>query len=173
MPMIRILTLLASTAAFAAAQNAPIMDAVRLQYGNVRRNLIESAGVMPEEHYGFKLTPPQRSYADWIEHTAALNLRLCSLSQGATPPAAAKTNGSKAELVAALEAAFAFCDTVITGMTDEHALRVVNERPRRTSIGYLLGLIANLNSHYGNMVGYLRVKGIVPPSTARAQPMQH
>jgi hypothetical protein len=171
--MIRLFALLAFMAAFASAQNAPVMDAVRLQYGNAKRNLIEAARLMPEEHYGFKLTPPQRSYSDWIEHTAGLNLRLCSLSQGAAPPAAPKTNGSKAELVAALETAFAFCDAVITGMTDEHAMRVVNERPRRTSIDYLLGLIANLNSHYGNMVGYLRTKGIVPPSTARAQPMKH
>lgn len=149
------------------------MDAVRLQYGNARRNLIEAARAMPEEHYAFKLTPPQRAYGGWVEHSASLCLRACATAQGAAPPAAAKTNGAKAEAVAALETSFAFCDAVITGMSDEHAVRIVNQSPRRTALDALLGLIANLNSHYGNMVGYLRTKGIVPPTTARAQQQQH
>lgn len=149
------------------------MDAVRLQYGNARRNLIEAAQAMPEEHYSFKLTPPQRTYVEWVEHTASLCLRACATAQGATPPVAAKASGAKAEAVAALEAAFAYCDAVITGMTDGHAVRVVSQTPRRTALDALLGLIANLNSHYGNMAGYLRTKGIVPPTTARAQQRQH
>lgn len=150
-------------------QESPVMDAVRLQYGNAKRNLIEAARAMPTEHYAFKLTPPQRAYADWVEHTAGMNLRVCATAQGATAPVARKTDGSKDEVVQAIEASFTFCDAVLSGMNDAQALRVISESPRRTALDSLLGLVANLNSHYGNMVGYLRMKGITPPTTARAQ----
>jgi hypothetical protein len=158
-----------SVVAAAVAQTAPVMDAVRLQYGNAKRNMIEAARAMPAEQYAFRLTPPQRAYGEWIEHTAGMNLRVCATAQGAPAPVAPKTNGSKEEILQAIEASFAFCDASLAAMTDERALRVVNENPRRTALDSLLGLIANLNSHYGNMVGYLRVKGITPPTTARAQ----
>jgi hypothetical protein len=167
--MTRTCLLLLCAASFAAAQNAPVMDAVRLQYGNAKRNLIEAARLMPAEEYAFRLTPPQRPYGEWIEHTAALNLRVCATAQGAQPPAAPKPGPAKDDLVAALEASFAFCDAALAAMTDEQALRVVRDNPRRTAIDLLLGLIANLNSHYGNLVGYLRMKGLTPPTTARAQ----
>jgi hypothetical protein len=167
------LSLLFLTATIAAAQSSPVMDAVRLQYGNAKRNLIEAARVMPEQHYSFRLTPPQRPFGEWIEHTAALNLRVCSTAQGTQPPAAPKTTGSKDEIVKAIEASFAFCDAALASMSDEQALRVLNPNPRRTALDSLLGLVASLNSHYGNIVGYLRVQGITPPSTARAQPHKH
>ncbi|HAX44127.1 MAG TPA: hypothetical protein DCY80_16390 [Solibacterales bacterium] len=165
--------LLLLIAAPAVAQPSPVMDAVRLQYGNAKRNLIESAQVMPEQHYSFRLTPPQRPFGEWIEHTAALNLRVCATAQGVQPPAAPRTSGSKDEIVKAIEASFAFCDAALASMSDEQALRVLNPNPRRTALDSLLGLVASLNSHYGNIVGYLRVKGITPPSTARAQPHKH
>jgi hypothetical protein len=150
------------------------MEAVRRQYDNAKRNLIEAARAMPEEHYAFKLTPAQRAYGEWVEHTAGLNLRVCATAQGAAPPAAPKTNGSKAEILSAIEASFAFCDAALSSMSDEQALRVVSQNPRRTALDSLIGLVASLNSHYGNMVGYLRMKGVTPPSTARAQqPHKH
>ncbi len=167
--MTRTIAVLICAVSHAAAQSAPVMDAVRLQYGNAKRNMIEAARIMPAEHYAFKLTPPQRAYGEWIEHTAGMNLRVCATAQGAPAPSAPKTNGSKDEILQAIEASFAFCDAALAAMTDEQALRIVNQNPRRTALDSLLGLIANLNSHYGNMVGYLRTKGLTPPSTARAQ----
>lgn len=152
----------------ASAQQGPVMSAVRAQYEGVKRNFVEAAKVMPEENYGYKLTPEQRAFGGWVEHTAGMNLRMCSTAKGETAPAVAPGQ-SKDALVKAIEASFAYCDGVIGSMTDEAALRVIGENPKRTALDVLISQIAQLNSHYGNMVGYLRTKGITPPSTARNQ----
>lgn len=167
--MTKSLLLFALCAASAAAQSSPVMDSVRLQYNNAKRNLIEAAQFMPAEHYGFKLTPAQRAYGEWVEHTAGMNLRACAAAQGVPAPAAPKPTGVRDSAVQAIEASFAFCDTALAAVTDTHILRTVNENPRRTALDGILGYIASLNSHYGNMVGYLRAKGITPPTTARSQ----
>lgn len=155
-------------AATAMAQD-PVMSAVRLQYENVKRNFVEASKVMPEENYDYRLTPAQRPYGEWVGHTAGMVTRMCATAKGETAPAAHGAMKSKDEMVKAVEAAFGYCDSVIGSMNDAAALRVVSETPKRTALDSLVGLIAAVNSHYGNMVGYMRTKGIVPPSTARMQ----
>lgn len=147
----------------------PVMSAVRLQYESVKRNFVEAAKVMPEENYGYKLTPEQRPYGGWVEHTAGMVARMCATAKGEPAPASHGQMKSKDEMVKAVETSFAYCDSVIGSMNDAAALRVVSESPKRIALDSLLGLIAQVNSHYGNMVGYMRTKGIVPPSTARMQ----
>ncbi len=154
----------------AGQEKGPIASAVKTQYEGVKRNFVEAAQVMPEENYGFRLTPPQRPYGEWIEHTAGMNNRMCSTVKGETAPKTELGDKSKAALVAALEASFKYCDSVLDGMNDAAMVKPMGEAPRQTTaLAVFLSQIANLNSHYGNMVGYLRVKGVTPPSTARAQ----
>ena len=77
---------------------------------------------------------------------------------------------SKADLVAALKEAADSCDKSLKAMTDQKALTAIDIGGKPTyPVNALLGLLTNMASHYGNMVGYLRAKGITPPSTARTQ----
>jgi hypothetical protein len=132
----------------ALATGDPVTQAILNRYEDVKRNLVEAAEAMPEEHYSFRLTEPQRTFAEWIGHTA-LAIGSCGGSRPATKAA------TKAELIQALKDAFAGCDRALGRTSD------------RKVLADAVSLIATLNAHYGNLVGYLRVKGITPPSTAR------
>jgi hypothetical protein len=156
----------------AAQTKNPLTDAFMARYKAIKANLIESAELMPEEHYGFKLTPAQRTFGEWIAHTAMANYSACGTIRGARPPEAGKPveSSGKAELVKALRDSFAFCDTALEGMTDQKAVAAVKMGERTVHpVEGMLGLLATDNGHYGNLVGYLRTKGLVPPSSARME----
>lgn len=155
------------------AQGAnPLMAAFQASLSNVQRNLEESADLMPEEQYSFRPTPEVRPFGEWVEHTAEATYGFCSAIKGERRPdisqlAKLKT---KAEISKALKESFAYCAEAIKGLDDQKALEEVtvgnNKFPR---VRPMFNLIGSLNSHYGNIVVYLRLKGLVPPSTARAQ----
>ena len=160
------------TASAAAPTANPLTEVFRSRYQTVRLNLIETAEVMPEEHYDFRLTPAQRSFSAWIVHTAMLNYNSCAHMQGVPRPQTDHLDHltGKEALQAALRESFAFCDTALKQMNDKRALTELQTGERTTyPVRAMLGLLSSLNSHYGNLVGYLRARGIVPPSTARAQ----
>jgi hypothetical protein len=153
----------------------PLTDAILARYNAVKQNLIEAAELMPAENYTYKLTPAQRTFAGWMHHTMMLNQNSCSAIKGvAAKPMdhSAKDFDAepKAQAVAALKESYAFCDEALKGMTDQRFLGEVSIDGKKSyPVTAALGLIATSNSHYGNVVGYLRSKGLVPPSTARQQ----
>ncbi len=153
------------------AQN-PITDTVKSSYGRVRQNLVETAEVMPEADYAYKLSPAQRPFGEWISHTAVLAYNSCAAMQGvAAPPTAAALHGltSKADLVRSIRESLEYCDAAFKVMDDKKAATEVSIGDRKLyPITPMIGLVTGLNEHYGNLVGYMRTKGIVPPSSARA-----
>ena len=151
------------------AQN-PLTDAVTARYQPVRDNLIATAEAMPEDAYEFKLTPAQRSFAGWIGHVAMGNYHFFSLIKGEAAPEnpALHSMTAKAALVKAVKDSFAYCDTALQGMTDQKALSPVTVNGKQSyPVQSMVGLIASANEHYGNLVGYLRSKGITPPSSTK------
>ena len=159
-------------AAVAAAQN-PLMQAYMPRYNTMKQNLIESAQAMPEQHYAFKLSPAQRAFGDWVGHTVMLMHGSCAAMKGeAAPPMDHSKHAAdkpKADLVKALEEAAGSCDAVLKDMTDAKALAAVTVGGKpSTPVTAMLGMLTNMASHYGNMVGYMRAKDVVPPSTARS-----
>ncbi len=153
------------------AQN-PVTDVVRSNYDRLKQDMIETAELMPAENYDFRLTPPQRPFSGWIEHTAIGNYRMCSMMFGRTEPDSAKALHSlsqKAEIVKALRDSFDYCDSALSEMNDQKAVREIEFNGRKyPAVQVMIGLVASLSEHYGNLVGYLRSKGIEPPSTTRA-----
>lgn len=153
------------------AQN-PVVQAVSANYNRIKQNLVDTAEVMPEENYSFKLTPAQREFGAWLEHTAQGNYSFCSAIRGSAPPDDAKKVAgltAKADLQKALQSSFAYCDAALAEMTDAKATTEVSIGERKVMpVQSMVGLVGFLNEHYGNLVGYLRSKGIVPPSTARS-----
>lgn len=137
-------------------------------YTGVKGILLRSAEKMPEEHYNFKPTDSVRSYGQIIGHFADAQYLFCSLALGEQNPApnVEKTKSSKADLIAALKDAFSYCDGAYDGMTDASATQMVQlfggDAPK-------LGVL-NVNNmhaveHYGNLVTYMRLKNIVPPTS--------
>ena len=164
---------LLTISACAFAQSNPLTDAFTGRYRAIRQNLVEAAEVVPESGYNFRLTPAQRTFGEWIGHTAAGNYNYCAQIKGEKTPDAAQQAGhasGKAALVKAIKDAFAYCDAAIDGMTDARALKPADVAGKQVYPAQgMVALIASDNEHYGNLVGYLRSQGITPPSTARAQ----
>jgi hypothetical protein len=145
------------------AQNFLTKAATERYFNVVRRNLEAAADSMPADKYSFRLTPGQMTFAEWLDHSTQRNYSDCAALKSESTPAAeqeAAHLSGKAEVSKALKDSFAYCADALQKMTDEKA---VSSAQISTA---LLHLVVHNNEIYGNIVGYLRVNGIVPPSTA-------
>jgi uncharacterized damage-inducible protein DinB len=150
-----------------AAEN-PLTSWNRIAYARLKNILARSAEKMPEENYGFKPVDTVRSYGQIVGHVADAQYLFCSLAMGEKGPGLdiEHTKTSKADLIAALNTAFAYCDKAYGSMTDASAVQTIklfgNDAPRMSAL-----IVNNMHNmeHYGNLVTYMRMKGIVPPSS--------
>lgn len=137
--------------------------------------LLRSAEKMPEENYNFKPADSVRTYGQIVGHIADSQYYFCSTATGDKNPGLQieKTKTSKADLVAALKESIAYCNKAYDGMTDATGMQKVKlfgntDAPR---LGVLEVNVAHDNEHYGNLVTYMRMKNIVPPSSeSQSQP---
>jgi uncharacterized damage-inducible protein DinB len=175
---------LGSTAAFAqdsktpqAASNSkgeqaspanPFSTFNKFTYARVKTILVSSAEKMPEENYNFKPTEAVRSFGQIVGHVADAQYMFCSLALGESNPdhKIEQTKTTKADLVAALKESVAYCDKAYDGMTDASGAQMVKlfgmDMPKFGALN-----INNMHDmeHYGNLVTYMRLKNIVPPTS--------
>src|SRR5271169_6610612 len=157
----------APPAASAAPAN-PITASEKGLYSFVSNAVIGAAQKMPEENYSFKPTPEVRSFGQIVGHVADASYMFCSLSLGESNPAKGieKTKTSKADLVSALKDAVAYCNKAFDSMTDAKGSQMVKFMNFDIAKLTVFSLnTAHTDEHYGNMVTYLRIKGIVPPTS--------
>jgi uncharacterized damage-inducible protein DinB len=152
----------------APAPENPLSTWNKYAYARVKDILLRSAQKMPEENYSFKPTEAVRSYGQILGHVADAQYLFCSITLGEKNPGLdiEHTKTSKADLIAALTTAFAYCDKAYDGMTDASATQMIklfgNDAPRLSAL-----TVNNMHDleHYGNLVTYMRLKNIVPPSS--------
>ena len=159
----------------AAPPANPITASEKGLYSFISNAVIAAAQKMPEENYSFKPTPEVRSFGLLVGHVADANYNFCSQTLGEANPGKGveKNKTSKADLVAALKDAVAYCNKTFDTMTDAKGSEMVKFRNFNLAKLTLLSLnTAHTDEHYGNMVTYLRIKGIVPPTSENppAQP---
>jgi len=151
----------------AQTQNAnQFSTEVKQLYTGIKNNLMKAAEKMPEENYSFKAVPEVRPFGHLVAHVADSQMRGCAAVKGekVSPDAASKT--SKADLVAALKASFDYCDGAYDSLTDATATQMVATfRGQRTKLAALYGNVSHDNEMYGTMAVYMRLKGLVPPSS--------
>jgi len=150
----------------------PITTSEKGLYSFVSGAVVRAAEKMPEENYSFKPTPEVRSFGQLVGHQADEAYFFCSQAVSETNPKTGieKTATSKADLVAALKDGVAYCNKVYSGMTDAKGSEMVKFFNFNMARLTLLSLnAAHADEHYGNMVTYMRLKGIVPP-TSENQP---
>jgi hypothetical protein len=163
--MVGLLGLLASPL-IVRAQAPSVADAIRQSYEVVKANLLKAADKMPEDGYAFQPTPAERTFGGWVAHVADAQTAGCSRALGTpkTPSAGSKT--AKADLVAALKDSFDTCDAAYAALTDANAGDPIQSyRGPTPRLAALAGNVAHDNECYGSMAVYLRLKGIVPPSS--------
>lgn len=134
----------------------------------MKKILVRYAEKMPEENYNFKPTDAVRSYGQIIGHIAESQYFFCSIVLGEKNPAPGieKTKTSKADLIAALKDAFAYCDKAYDGMADAPGAQIVKLMGTDTpKLSVLFANMMHTMGHRGNLVTYLRMKSIVPPTS--------
>jgi uncharacterized damage-inducible protein DinB len=138
-------------------------------YRIVRDYIVRAAEKMPDEGYSFKPTPEIRNFGQLIGHIADDQYRYCSAARGDTRSAKFETNTPpKAEMLTALKAAFAYCDATYDAINDGSATHMVIFSGRSVPELTVLTLHAgHAWEHYGNIVIYMRLKGLVPPSSEK------
>jgi uncharacterized damage-inducible protein DinB len=177
--LITLLICIPATAVVALAQQspkaaAPVTQAnpftanTRLNYWGGKAVLMRTAEQVPEEYYSFRPTEAVRSLGQILGHVADAQYYFCSMARGEKNPLPniEKTKTSKADLIAALKDAFAYCDNAYNSMTDSSGTEMVKfmgfDMPK---LGLLIGNNQHISEHYGNLVTYMRLKNIVPPSS--------
>lgn len=161
-----VLVAIFATAVSVKAQSNPISADAKGDYTSIKNILLKSADKMPEENYGFRTTPLVRTYGEMIAHIADVQTMLCSTAKGEPKKGMAAGKTSKADLTAALKASFDVCDPVYDSMTDADGAQMVKMfGHEKTKVGVLFFNVEHDNEMYGQMVAYMRIKGIVPPSS--------
>jgi hypothetical protein len=160
------LTILAAFSTAAAYAQNPFSADAKMNYTGIKNTLLKAADKMPEADYSFRTVPAVRTYGEMIGHIADIQMMLCGMVKGeqAKPVSTGKT--SKADLTAALKASFDYCDAVYNSMDDKTGAQTIKMFGRdATKLGVLNFNISHDNEMYGNLVAFLRIKGIVPPSS--------
>lgn len=161
------------TASLAFAQDNPPSNPYsafnKVAYSRMQDTVVRAAEKMPEENYNFKPVDSVRTFGQIVGHIADAQYMFCSIATGDKNPSLniEKTKTSKADLVAALKDSVAYCTKAYDGMNDEKGAQLVNlfgqlKAPR---LGVLTVNLMHDDEHYGNLVTYMRIKNIVPPSS--------
>jgi hypothetical protein len=167
------LALLGCGALSAQGPHALVSEA-KFPWTVVRDNLIKMAEKMPAESYSFKPTPEIQSFSQRVAHIAGANLFICQAVMGHQAAGRPVPAASKPELIGLLKQASSACDSAFDSLSDAAAMEKIDSHfggpfppePTRTKLGTLNNMVRHSNEMYGYMCVYLRLKGIVPPSSA-------
>jgi uncharacterized damage-inducible protein DinB len=160
----KILIVLASVCMLQAQD--PMIKETKQLYTTVKGYILKSAEKMPESNYAFKPSPEVRNYGAILGHLADDQYFFCSAAKGETKDTKIeKEVTSKAALIEELTKAFAYCDSSYNELTDAAGPTMMKSgRSERTLSGILNFNVAHDFEHYGNLITYLRIKGLLPPS---------
>jgi uncharacterized damage-inducible protein DinB len=165
-------TLLVSAAILAAqgTPKNPIVETSKMVFSIAKGDILKSADKIPQELWSFQPTPDVRTIGQLFAHIADGQYEFCMAATGDKMAAKdiEKTAKSKDEIVTALKTAFAYCDSAFAKMTDATAGDMVDFFGRKAArIGIMDFNTAHTMEHYGNLVTYMRIKKIVPPSSEK------
>ena len=153
-----------------AAPAGPAAE-VQRSYAGVKTNILKAADRMPAADYAFKPTPDIRTFARVVNHVAEVQLRFCGAANGTAPaslPTVPPETADKAAIVQALQASFNECDKALAATTDANLSQSFTVGPaKRSCIGLMWGTVAHDNEQYATLALYLRLKGLVPPSSEK------
>jgi len=160
----------AATCALHAQDANPISTNMKQSWNNVKGLLQRMAEKMPEENYRFKPAPEMQDFGQRMAHVIGFNMRGCAQVTGEQKTVTLGPTPSKAEILAAMKDANAECDTAFNALTDAEAVKPVTggrggPRPKQA---VLAGTVLEHSQEiYGYLAVYMRLKGIVPPSSDR------
>lgn len=170
-----VLILLASASPLIAQQQQSVRDAnpavsaARTHWMTVHNYILRSAEQLPESLYSYKPTPEVRSFAEMFGHVAGSEFMFCAAVRGDGPKAEDEIESKvkdKAGLVKALKDAAAYCEPAYA-ISDAAGAQMVDLFGRRSKLNTLIFNAVHDGEHYGNIITYLRMNGMTPPSSQR------
>lgn len=147
---------------------APMVASSKVFYSNAKQDILRSAEKMPEDKYAFKPVDTVRSYGQILAHVADGQYEFCGAAASKHDEKGVEQNAkTKADIIAALKTAFAYCDAIYAGMTDANAAEMIPAFGgiKISRLSMLDFNVAHTMEHYGNLVTYMRIEGLVPPSS--------
>jgi uncharacterized damage-inducible protein DinB len=161
------------TASSSAAQSVSLQRDVLMDWTGQKDILMKIADAMPADKYGYKSTPPQRTFGEQVLHIAEANVnQLGRLGSNVPAPAVNMKATAKAEILKTLADSFDYGTAVLKEQTDQSLLQAADAR--RFSFGgpstrarVVFFVIGHTWDIYGQMAVYLRLNGIVPPASQR------
>jgi hypothetical protein len=155
-----------------AGAGNPIATSVKKYWEGAKKNIRQSAEVMPEANYAFKPVDGVRTFGQILAHVAGANYEFCAAAKREKAPFSEdhfeKTATTKAAIDKAVTDSLAYCDGAYSSLTDASAAEPIDGPfggGRVPRIDALMSNAGHLQEHYGNLVTYFRIKGIVPPSS--------
>lgn len=162
----------ATTVSAQQAPTDPLAAALKRSWDGIALNLKESAEKVPADKYSFKPSPDVKTFAGEIGHGANTHYFFCARIKGEPNPNKMdyEKETNKDALVKALIASNEYCSAAINTATDKWLMEMIGQGPQmQPRAGVLAAHIAHSNETYGTIVPYMRMSGVVPPSTARTQ----
>ena len=157
-------------AQISSGQNNPIVEQLRSQWEASRKQMVQVAEAMPADKFQFQPTPEVRGYGSILTHLAGENMTFMeTVSGGAKPGPAERFEQLKTrpEILGALSDSYEYGAKVLASLTDQQALETISSGRRQSPRWvFVIQAIGHSKEHYGNLVTYLRLNKIVPPSTA-------
>jgi hypothetical protein len=145
-------------------------------YQMTQTNLAEAAQKMPDEHWEFRPTPDIKPFGQLVAHAALAQFRNCATLRGEDNPKKdekEEARRSKAEAIALLKASTGYCDPPMSALSDTAMSELTKMGPNQVAKGLLPAIVITHGAEmYGTMAVYLRLKGIVPPTTEKANQMK-
>jgi uncharacterized damage-inducible protein DinB len=163
-------------AAMLSAQETPdnpLVATSKGMYAISKDDVMGSVDKIPDALWSYQPTKEVRTFGQLFAHIADGQYEFCGVATEGKPVSKdiEKTAKTKAEIVAALKEAFAYCDAAYANLTDAKAPELVTFfGTRMTRLGALDFNVAHNMEHYGNLVTYMRLEGIVPPSSTPRTP---
>ena len=150
----------------------PISAAMQSGWTTVRNYIRQSAELMPDANYSFRPADSVRTFGQILAHVAGANYEFGAAAKGEKSPFGEAdfetTAKTRAQIIKAVNDSLAYCDGAYSSMTDRRAAEAIDlpfGMGKAARAGALMMNTAHVNEHYGNLVTYFRVKGIVPPSS--------
>jgi uncharacterized damage-inducible protein DinB len=159
---------LAASPVLAQADANPATNAARMLWEGTRDYITQAAADVPEKLYAYRPTPEVRTFGEIIGHVAGSQNMFCAMVLGEKVPAedavekAAKT---KAALVAELKKSNDLCARAYNTTDKANAAMVNLFDQQRSKLFTLLSNASHDAEHYGNIVTYMRMNKMVPPSS--------
>jgi uncharacterized damage-inducible protein DinB len=159
---------------FAVAQAVSLHDNALQDWSRLKDTMLKIAAAMPEDKFGYRATPAERTWGEQILHVAEANVvQMGRLGSKVAPPAYDMKETSPAAIKKTLEASFDFGIAALREQTDQGMLaqaestrfdRFMGASTKARVVYYVIGHTWDI---YGQMVVYLRLNGIVPPASQR------